>query len=149
MTMTPYDSLMYMKTILRTGLMSMDPVTGYVKAYVGGPDFTHFQYDMVSRETTDRLHGKAFPLHARHGAGFHPCSMFSNTQPVFSATGRPQLQLCTRRRDGRFGWALTNSNNWISARLVNELTPGALANKMRMFGITGYRRPSPLPVSAQ
>lgn len=50
-TMTPYDSLMYMKTILRTGLMSMDPVTGYVKAYVGGPDFTHFQYDMVARES--------------------------------------------------------------------------------------------------
>jgi penicillin-binding protein 1A len=38
-----------MKSILRTGMMSMDPVTGYVKAYVGGPDFNYFQYDMVSR----------------------------------------------------------------------------------------------------
>lgn len=48
-TMTPYDSLLYMKSILRTGMMSMDPHNGYVKAYVGGPDFTYFQYDMVSR----------------------------------------------------------------------------------------------------
>ena len=39
-------------------------------------------------------------------------------------------------------WALTNSNNWISARLVNELTPVSLANKMRMFGITGYIDPT-------
>ena len=46
--MTPLDSLLYTKHFLRTGFMSIDPKTGYVKAYVGGPDFKFFQYDMVS-----------------------------------------------------------------------------------------------------
>ena len=69
---------------------------------------------------------------------FTPCSMFSNTQPVF---GNWAPRNSSHARVGEMvdlRWALTNSNNWISARLVNELTPGALANKMRMFGITGY-----------
>ncbi len=46
--MTPRDSLLYQKHFLRTGFMSMDPRNGYVKAYVGGPNFAFFQYDMVS-----------------------------------------------------------------------------------------------------
>ena len=138
-TMTPYDSLMYMKTILRTGLMSMDPVTGYVKAYVGGPDFTHFQYDMVSRGKRQiGSTAKPFLYTLAMEQDFTPCSMFSNTQPVF---GNWAPRNSSHARVGEMvdlRWALTNSNNWISARLVNELTPGALANKMRMFGITGY-----------
>lgn len=138
-TMTPYDSLMYMKTILRTGLMSMDPVTGYVKAYVGGPDFTHFQYDMVSRGKRQiGSTAKPFLYTLAMEQEFTPCSMFSNTQPVF---GNWAPRNSSRARVGQMvdlRWALTNSNNWISARLVHELTPVALANKMRMFGITGY-----------
>ena len=138
-TMTPYDSLLYMKTILRTGLMSMDPVTGYVKAYVGGPDFTHFQYDMVSRGRRQiGSTAKPFLYTLAMEQEFTPCSMFSNTQPVF---GNWAPRNSSRARVGQMvdlRWALTNSNNWISARLVHELTPGALANKMRMFGISGY-----------
>ena len=137
--MTPYDSLMYMKTILRTGLMSMDPVTGYVKAYVGGPDFTHFQYDMVSRGRRQiGSTAKPFLYTLAMEQEFTPCSMFSNTQPVF---GNWAPRNSGRARVGQMvdlRWALTNSNNWISARLVHELTPGALANKMRMFGLSGY-----------
>lgn len=45
--MTPYDSIRYYKSFLRTGFMSMEPQTGYVKAYVGGINFSHFQYDMA------------------------------------------------------------------------------------------------------
>ena len=45
--MTPLDSIKYYKHFLRTGFMSMDPVTGYVKAYVGGPNYNYFQYDMA------------------------------------------------------------------------------------------------------
>lgn len=45
--MSPLDSIRYQKSFLRVGFMSMDPNTGHVKAYVGGPDFTHFQYDMA------------------------------------------------------------------------------------------------------
>ena len=47
--MTPMDSLLYVKTFLRCGMMSMDPITGHVKAYVGGPNFKFFKYDMASR----------------------------------------------------------------------------------------------------
>lgn len=142
-TMTPYDSLMYMKTILRTGMMSMDPVTGYVKAYVGGPDFIHFQYDMVSRGKRQiGSTAKPFLYTLAMEQDFTPCSMFSNTQPVFGnwAPRNPSRARVGQMVDLR--WALTNSNNWISARLVNELGAGTLANKMRMFGLSGYIEPT-------
>lgn len=138
-TMTPYDSLIYMKSILRVGMMSMDPVTGYVKAYVGGPDFYHFQYDMVSRGKRQiGSTAKPFLYTLAMEQDFTPCSRFLNTQPVFG-NWAPR-----NSGGGRIGemvdlrWALTNSNNWISARLVSELQPSNLANKMRMFGLTGY-----------
>lgn len=143
-TMTPYDSLMYMKTILRVGMMSMDPVTGYVKAYVGGPDFRHFQYDMVSRGKR-QIGSTAKPFLytlAMEQGDLTPCSMFSNTQPTF---GGWSPRNSSRARIGEMvdlRWALTHSNNWISARLVNELGAGNLANKMRMFGLSGYIEPT-------
>lgn len=141
--MTPYDSLMYMKTILRTGLMSMDPVTGYVKAYVGGPDFAHFQYDMVARGKRQiGSTAKPFLYTLAMEQDFTPCSMLSNTQPVF---GNWAPRNSSRARVGQMvdlRWALTNSNNWISARLASELTPSALANKMRMFGLSGDIEPT-------
>lgn len=143
-TMTPYDSLMYMKTILRVGMMSMDPVTGYVKAYVGGPDFKHFQYDMVSRGKR-QIGSTAKPFLytlAMEQGDLTPCSMFSNTQPTF---GGWSPRNSSRARIGEMvdlRWALTHSNNWISARLVNELGAGNLANKMRMFGLSGYIEPT-------
>ena len=137
--MTPYDSLMYMKSILRTGMMSMDPISGHVKAYVGGPDFNHFQYDMVSRGKRQiGSTAKPFLYTLAMEQDFTPCSRLSNTQPVF---GNWAPRNSSHARVGEMvdlRWALTNSNNWISARLVNELTPQSLANKMRMFGITGH-----------
>lgn len=142
-TMTPYDSLMYMKTILRTGLMSMDPVTGYVKAYVGGPDFTHFQYDMVARGKRQiGSTAKPFLYTLAFEQDYTPCSTLPNTQPVYG-NWAPRNSGKSRIGDNvDLRWALTNSNNWISARLVHDLTPGALANKMRMFGLSGYIEPT-------
>jgi len=138
-TMTPYDSLLYMKSILRTGMMSMDPHTGYVKAYVGGPDFNFFQYDMVSRGKRQiGSTAKPFLYTLAMEQDFTPCSMFSNTQPTF---GNWSPRNSGSARVGEMvdlRWALTNSNNWISARLVYELGARNLANKMRMFGITGH-----------
>ena len=141
--MTPYDSLMYMKSILRIGMMSMDPVTGYVKAYVGGPDFYHFQYDMVSigkRQVGSTVKPFLYTLAMQEGDT--PCSAYSNTQPVFgnwaprnSGSGRVGQMVDLR-------WALTNSNNWISARLIDKYKPQNLVNQMRMFGITGYIDPT-------
>lgn len=137
--MTPYDSLLYMKSILRTGMMSMDPATGYVKAYVGGPDYSYFQYDMVSRGRRQiGSTAKPFLYTLAMEQDFTPCSMFLNSQPTF---GNWSPRNSGSSRIGEMvdlRWALTNSNNWISARLVYELGAKALANKMRMFGVTGH-----------
>ncbi len=145
--MSPYDSLLYMKSILRTGVVSMDPKNGYVKAYVGGPDFTYFQYDMVSRGKRQiGSTAKPFLYTLAMEQDFTPCSQFLNTQPTF---GNWSPRNSGSARIGEMvdlRWALTNSNNWISARLVNELKPINLANKMRMFGVTGWIEPT-LPLS--
>ena len=141
--MTPMDSILYTKSFLRTGFMSMDPVNGYVKAYVGGPDFRFFQYDMVS--TGRRQIGstiKPFLYTYAMESDFTPCDQMLNAQPTFyDESGRPW----SPRNSGhaRVGemvdlrWALTNSNNWISARLMAQLSPAELVKRMHSYGITG------------
>ncbi|MDE6642936.1 MAG: transglycosylase domain-containing protein [Muribaculaceae bacterium] len=145
--MTPRDSVLYNKHFLRTGFMSMDPVTGHVKAYVGGPDFTNFQYDMVS--TGRRQIGstiKPFLYTYAMEEGFTPCDMFLNEQPILTdENGREwEPRNSSHAREGEMvdlRWALTNSNNWISARLMNELSPTQLARNMHNFGITNHIDP--------
>ncbi len=140
--MTPLDSLLYTKSYLRTGFMSMDPRTGYVKAYVGGPDFRFFQYDMVS--TGRRQVGstvKPFLYTYAMESDFTPCDEMLNDQPTFTdESGRPWSPRNTGK--SRIGemvdlrWALTNSNNWISARLMAQLSPSELVKRMHSYGIT-------------
>lgn len=145
--MTPRDSLLYTKHFLRTGFMAMDPITGHVKAYVGGPNFTHFQYDMVS--TGRRQIGstaKPFLYTYAMEEGYTPCDEFLNEQPVlYDENGREW----TPRNSGSshigemvtLRWALTNSNNWISARLLSQLSPATLVRTMHNFGITSHLDP--------
>lgn len=140
--MTPLDSILYTKSFLRTGFMSMDPRTGHVKAYVGGPDFHFFQYDMVS--TGRRQIGstvKPFLYTYAMESDFTPCDEMLNEQPTFyDENGRPW----SPRNDGHaregemvdLRWALTNSNNWISARLMAQLSPAELVKRMHSYGIT-------------
>lgn len=145
--MTPRDSVLYNKHFLRTGFMSMDPVTGHVKAYVGGPDFSNFQYDMVS--TGRRQIGstiKPFLYTYAMEEGFTPCDEFLNEQPILTdENGREWApRNSSHAREGEMvdlRWALTNSNNWISARLMNELSPTQLARNMHNFGITNHIDP--------
>lgn len=145
--MTPLDSMLYLKHFLRAGFMAMDPVTGHVKAYVGGPDFSNFQYDMVS--TGRRQIGstvKPFLYTYAMEEGFTPCDQLMNTQPYIT---NPDGSVWAPRNSGssRVGepvdlrWALTNSNNWISARLISELSPSELVRTMHNFGITGKLDP--------
>lgn len=141
-TMTPRDSLLYTKHFLRTGFMSMDPTTGFVKAYVGGPDFRFFQYDMVStgrRQVGSTI--KPFLYTYAFETDFTPCSQMLNEQPtLYDENGR----VWRPRNSGhaRIGemvdlrWALTNSNNWISARIMDRLSPGELVKRMHSYGIT-------------
>ncbi len=140
--MTPLDSILYTKSFLRTGFMTMDPRTGYVKSYVGGPDFRFFQYDMVS--TGRRQVGstvKPFLYTYAMESDFTPCDELLNAQPTFlDENGRPWSPNNTSK--ARVGemvdlrWALTNSNNWISARLMAQLSPAELVKRMHSYGIT-------------
>lgn len=145
--MTPRDSVLYIKHFLRTGFMSMDPVTGYVKAYVGGPNFSNFQYDMVSsgrRQIGSTI--KPFLYTYAMEEGFTPCDEFLNEQPTINdENGRPWSP--RNAGSARVGemvdlrWALTNSNNWISARLMEQLSPAQLVRNMHNFGITNHIDP--------
>ena len=140
--MTPRDSILYIKSFLRTGFMSMDPTTGFVKAYVGGPDFRFFQYDMVStgrRQVGSTI--KPFLYTYAMESDFTPCDEMLNSQPTFhDETGRPwSPRNVGNSRVGEMvslRWALTNSNNWISARLMAQLSPTELVKRMHSYGIT-------------
>lgn len=141
--MTPRDSLLYSKSFLRTGFMSMDPTTGFVKAYVGGPDFRFFQYDMVS--TGRRQVGSTIKpflyTYALETDEFTPCTQLLNEQPtLYDENGRIwQPRNAGHARLGEMvdlRWALTNSNNWISARIMDRLSPAELVKRMHSYGIT-------------
>lgn len=145
--MTPRDSLLYTKSFLRTGFMSMDPTTGFVKAYVGGPDFRFFQYDMVStgrRQVGSTI--KPFLYTYAFETDFTPCTMMLNEQPtLYDENGRVwQPRNSSRARVGEMvdlRWALTNSNNWISARIMDRLSPAELVKRMHSYGITNSLPP--------
>lgn len=145
--MTPRDSILYHKSFLRAGFMAMDPRNGYVKAYVGGPNFSAFQYDMVS--TGRRQVGSTIkPLLYTYAMeeGFTPCDEFLNEQPtIYDANGRPwQPRNSGTARVGEMvdlRWALTNSNNWISARLMDQLSPATFAANLHTFGINNHIDP--------
>ena len=141
-TMTPMDSILYLKHFLRAGFMSMDPRNGHVKAYVGGPNFTFFQYDMVStgrRQVGSTI--KPFLYTYAMEEGFSPCDEFLNEQPtIFDELGRPwSPRNASKARIGEMvplSWALTTSNNWISARIMEKLSPTTLVRLMHNLGIT-------------
>ena len=140
---SPMDSIRHVKTFLRTGFVVMDPYTGKVKAYVGGPQFSQFQYDMAGvgrRQIGSTI--KPFLYTLAMEEGFTPNTELLNAQPVFHL---PNGDVWEPRNTGttRLGemvplsWALTTSNNWISARLIDQLSPESMVRIMRSFGITG------------
>jgi len=139
-TMTPLDSLLYYKSFLRSSFMCMDNATGDVKAYVGGIDYAHFQYDMVTsgkRQVGSTIKPYLYSLAMDNG--MTPCDEVLNVQRTFqvgNSTWTPRNsggsrvgELVTLR------WALQNSNNWISAYLINELSPEQFVNTLHQFGI--------------
>lgn len=139
-TMTPMDSIRYYKSFLRAGFMSMDPQTGYVKAYVGGLDYNHFMYDMVMngrRQVGSTI--KPFLYSLAMENGFSPCDQAPNVQRTYMVAGKPWTPRNTSRRS--YGsmvtlkWGLANSNNWISAYLMSRLNPQLFVSMLHDFGI--------------
>ena len=138
--MTPLDSIRYYKTFLRAGFMSMDARTGHVKAYVGGLDFEHFQYDMVMggrRQVGSAIKPFLYSLAMENGAS--PCDLVPNVQRTYMVGGKPWTPRNTSRR--RYGqmvslkWGLAQSNNWISAYLMSRLNPRQFVSILHKFGI--------------
>ncbi|MBR5804267.1 MAG: transglycosylase domain-containing protein [Bacteroidaceae bacterium] len=139
--MSSMDSIRYYKHFLRCGFMSMDPMTGHVKAYVGGPDFTHFQYDMAMvgrRQVGSTIKPYLYTLAMENG--FTPCDVTQNVeQTIITEDGKPWSPRNTSRN--RYGemvtlkWGLAQSNNWISAYLMSKLNPYAFKTLLHNFGI--------------
>ena len=138
--MTPQDSILYYKTFLRTGFMSMDPMTGNVKAYVGGMDYSFFQYDMCTmgrRQVGSTIKPYLYALAMENG--FTPCDEVLNEPTTYMVAGKPW----TPRNSGHshigemvtLKWGLSQSNNWISAYLMDKLGPDALVQLIRSFGV--------------
>lgn len=145
--MTPMDSIRYQKTFLRAGFMSMDPRTGHVKAYVGGPDFRYFQYDMAMmgrRQVGSTI--KPFLYTFAMENGFSPCDEVQNVQRTyFDANGRPWTpRNASSKNIGEtvtLKWGLANSNNWISAYLMSKLSPEGFVGLLHSFGIKNHIDP--------
>ena len=139
--MSPMDSIKYYKHFLRTGFMSMDPVTGYVKAYVGGPNYNYFQYDMAMkgrRQVGSTIKPYLYSLAMENG--FSPCDPVRNVeQTLFDENGKAWSPRNSSK--AHYGevvtlkWGLANSNNWISAYLMSKLSPYSLVRLIHAFGV--------------
>ena len=138
--MTPLDSIRYYKKFLRTGFLSMEPQTGSVRAYVGGMDFEHFAYDMATegrRQVGSTI--KPFLYSLAMENGYSPCDVAPNEQRTYMVAGNPWTPRNGSR--SRYGemvtlkWGLQQSNNWISAYLINNLGPENFAKLLYQYGI--------------
>ncbi|MCF2644786.1 transglycosylase domain-containing protein [Prevotella stercorea] len=139
-TMTPIDSIRYVKSFLRAGFMSMDPTTGAVKAYVGGLDYTHFMYDMVTggrRQVGSTI--KPFLYSLAMENGFSPCDLAPNVQRTYMVAGMPWTpRNASHKRAGEMvtlKWGLAQSSNWISAYLMSKLSPQQFVQLLHDYGI--------------
>ncbi|WP_298650752.1 transglycosylase domain-containing protein [uncultured Proteiniphilum sp.] len=138
--MTPWDSIRYHKNFLRTGFMAMDPFTGHVKAYVGGPDFRFFKYDMVStgkRQIGSTIKPYLYTLAMEEGMS--PCDgMIHGPVTLMTETNEPWEPRNTRGAIGEFvsiKWGLQNSDNWVTAYLMKQFSPYAFARMLQSFGL--------------
>ncbi|WP_458628152.1 penicillin-binding protein 1A [Winogradskyella sp. PC D3.3] len=150
--MKPIDSMRYYKSFLRPGMMSMDPQTGHVKAWVGGMNYKHFQYDMVNQGA--RQVGSTFKPFVYATAidqlQFSPCDSFPRTQITIEANkfGNPE-SWTVKNSDGNYSGkqtlkdALASSTNTITARLMNEVGPQPVVEMAKKLGVTSEILPVP------
>ncbi|WP_452232858.1 penicillin-binding protein 1A [Lacinutrix sp. MEBiC02595] len=150
--MKPMDSMRYYKHFLHTGMMSMDPETGHVKAWVGGINYKHFQYDHVKQGK--RQVGSTFKpfIYATAIDQLHlsPCDELPNTQITIEANkyGNPE-PWTPRNSDNKYGGtrtlknALANSINTITARLMDKVGPQPVVDLVKKLGIESEVLPVP------
>ncbi len=145
--MSPMDSIRYHKSFLRTGFMSMDPRNGYVKAYVGGIDYNDFQYDMVNggrRQIGSTI--KPFLYSLAMIEGFSPCDEMMHVQNTyFDENGIPWTpRNASAKRVGErvsIQWGLQNSDNWVTAWLMSQMSPYTFVRLLHSFGLKNQMDP--------
>ncbi|MFH6602999.1 penicillin-binding protein 1A [Maribacter algicola] len=143
--MTPLDSIRYYKSFLRTAMMSMEPQTGHVKAWVGGVDYRHFQYDNVYQGA--RQVGSTFKPFVYAAAidqlRLSPCDTLPDTQYCIEANkhGNPE-PWCPKNTDGTYSGksytlknALANSKNSVTAQLIDMVGPKSVVNIVNNLGL--------------
>jgi penicillin-binding protein 1A len=142
--MKPFDSMRYYKSFLRSGMMSMEPQTGHVKAWVGGMNYKHFQYDMVKQGK--RQIGSAFKpfVYATAIDQLHlsPCDVFPDTPFCIEKNkyGNPE-EWCPKNSGEKYGGirtlknALANSVNTVTARLIDKIGPQPVIDLAHSLGI--------------
>ena len=145
--MTPMDSIRYYKHFLRASLMSMEPQTGHVKAWVGGFNYKHFQYDQVKQGR--RQIGSTFKpfLYATaiDQLKLSPCDSLPDALYCIEPMKHGNLDAwCPKNSGDKYGRtrtlknALANSVNTVSARLMDLVGPRPVINLARKMGVTSY-----------
>ncbi|MDB3875260.1 transglycosylase domain-containing protein, partial [bacterium] len=150
--MKPWDSMIYYKSFLRPGMMSMDPNTGFVKAWAGGMDYKHFQYDMVKKGK--RQIGSTFKPFVYAAAidqvKLSPCDTFPDSQYCIEKNkfGNSE-KWCPRNSGDKYGRtrtlknALANSINTVTARLMDKIGPKPVIKLAKNLGIEQKILPVP------
>lgn len=142
--MTPDDSIRYYKSHLRAAFMAMEPGTGHVKAYVGGPNYRYFKYDNArqgKRQVGSTI--KPFLYTLAMQEGMTPCDKVVNVPQTF-IVGNDTWTPKSTDKDEWIGqtvtlkWGLTKSSNNISAYLMKQFGPEALVEMCRKMGIGSY-----------
>lgn len=144
--MTPMDSIRYYKTFLRTAMMSMEPQTGHVKAWVGGVDYKHFQYDNVFQGAIQA--GSTFKPFVYAAAidqlRLSPCEMLPDTEYWIEAGKHGNMEAWgPKNSDGTYSgknmtlkYALANSVNTVTAQLIDRVGPKAVVNITNNLGFS-------------
>lgn len=142
--LTPMDSMRYYKFFLRAGMMSMEPQTGFVKAWVGGFNYKHFQYDMVKQGK--RQVGSTFKPFVYAAAidqlQLSPCDTFPKAQITIPAFKYGNMNPWAPKNSSKnyagfetLKSALANSRNTITARLMNEIGPQPVIDLAKNLGV--------------
>lgn len=142
-TLSPKDSIRYYKSFLQTGLMSMDPHTGFIKAWVGGINHSHFKYDHVKvgkRQVGSTF--KPFVYFLAIQEGYSPCHQLPDV-PVSVEYDPNQPAWTPVNSDGKYTekmmtleYALANSINSVTAQLIKQFGAKAVIDVARRMGIT-------------
>lgn len=144
--MTPNDSIRYYKGIIRASFVAIEPVTGHIKAYVGGPNYRYFKFDNARqgrRQVGSTV--KPFLYTLAMQEGMSPCDRVVNVPQTFDlpATGETWTPKSTDKEEWigqsvTLRWGLMKSSNNISAYLMKQFGPGAMIQMMRRMGISSY-----------